>query len=181
MNGPYRTPSPTIFDLIEELEAAGRTRSAACTELNYMIRDDAVTLLDFHQPRQSPEWLVQLATTLIDAVRMNSQSVPYLSVDYFKKVFVDRAQFEAAAGIQQPVLISATSNEGEKMNTPATRIRGHAAAEAIKACFPQGVPAMVDLPNGQLCTQVAAWLAANYPAVAKMHDRTILRAAGRAK
>jgi hypothetical protein len=55
-----------------------------------------------------------------------------------------------------------------------------AAHDAIRACFPEGPPAATVLPNGPFCTQISVWLKAHRPALAKMNDKTILRAAGRA-
>lgn len=55
-----------------------------------------------------------------------------------------------------------------------------AAEDAVKACYPKGVPDAVEVPDGPLCKEIAGWLRANRPALANMSDKTILRAAGRA-
>jgi hypothetical protein len=54
------------------------------------------------------------------------------------------------------------------------------AQEAIKACFPeQGGD--VDLPDGPFLKRIFGWLEKERPAFASMSNRTVLRAAGRAK
>jgi len=100
MSGPYKTPLPSVPEMIDELVGAGRTVEAACFELRNIIRDGAVTLLDFHNPQQTNEWLVNGALLMIDAFRTKDRSVPYLYPEYFNNgVAVLRAQFEVAAGL----------------------------------------------------------------------------------
>jgi hypothetical protein len=54
------------------------------------------------------------------------------------------------------------------------------AQEAIKACFPeQGGD--VDLPDGPFLKRIFGWLEKERPAFASISNRTVLRAAGRAK
>jgi hypothetical protein len=67
----------------------------------------------------------------------------------------------------------------KKNGAKRPRKRG-AAEEAVKACFPKGVPNDVEMPDGPLCAVLSAWLKTKYPAL-PMHDKTILRAAGRVK
>jgi hypothetical protein len=180
MSAPYRSKGPTVFELLEDLEAAGRSRSAACTELSNMIRDRAVALFDFHRPAASDEWLIGGACEMIGSFRLNAP--PPLWTTYFKQVFVDRAQFEAAAGIQRNQEAHAAANGAERAKTarPPTANQ-RALLDAIKECFPQGVPKDVDMPNGAVSNTLASWLKVHRPAVAKMSDKTILRAAGRAR
>ncbi|MGY3358830.1 hypothetical protein ACVWZK_005493 [Bradyrhizobium sp. GM0.4] len=64
---------------------------------------------------------------------------------------------------------------------PKGRAQGRAAQEAIKACFPDGMPDVLEMPNGAVAAKLAVWLKMHRPAVAKMSDKTLLRAAGRAK
>lgn len=75
------------------------------------------------------------------------------------------------------------SSEGKRTEgkTTTQRPRGRAAQEAIKACFPDGVPDIIEMPNGAVAAKLEAWLKMHRPAVAKMSDKTLLRAAGRAK
>lgn len=53
------------------------------------------------------------------------------------------------------------------------------AMRAIAAVFPSGIPDRVALPNSTLCRRVADWMKVNN--LATVADRTVLRAAGRAK
>jgi hypothetical protein len=100
MSGPYRTPLPSIAEMLNELVAAGKPFDVACIELKNMIRDGAVTLLDFHSPPQTDEWLVAGAILVIDAFRTKSRSLPYLYPSYFSDgVVARRIQFEGAAGL----------------------------------------------------------------------------------
>ena len=79
---------------------------------------------------------------------------------------------EALIGAAEP----APSANGAK-RPPVKR---GAAVEAINACFPNGVPDEVEMPDGPLCAVLSPWLKTNYPAL-PMHDKTILRAVGRVK
>jgi hypothetical protein len=100
------------MEMVEELEATGRTADAACTELRNMIRDGAVTLLDFHEPPQTDNWLIEGALLILDAYRQmlsdfrekrrpaGAGALPYGYPEYFSDgVVALRAQFERAAGL----------------------------------------------------------------------------------
>jgi hypothetical protein len=116
MNGPYRTPLPSLTEMLDELVKADRTRDEACAELRNMIRDGAVTLLDCHQPPQSSEWLIGGAILVLDAYQQMLDAhrqrkrpagfgaLPDGYPDYFGDgVFGVRAQFEKAAGFKADI------------------------------------------------------------------------------
>ena len=100
MSVPYRTPLPSIAEMFDELIAAGRTADVACRDLRNMIRDGAITLMDFHDPPQTSEWLINGALLVIDAFRTKTRSLPHLYPAYFTDgVVAARSQFESAAGL----------------------------------------------------------------------------------
>jgi hypothetical protein len=96
--GPYKTPLPSVPEMIDELVAAGRTLDAACAELRNIIRDGAVILLDCHNPPQTNDWLINGALVIIDVIRRKERHAPWLYPAYFSDgVVVLREQFEVAA------------------------------------------------------------------------------------
>jgi hypothetical protein len=106
MTATYKTPFPSILEMLDQLEAAGRTEDEAHTELRNMIRDGAVTLLDFHDPPNSKEWLIAGAILLIETLQRRQSidptagALPFGYPDYFRDgVFAVRDQFEKAAGL----------------------------------------------------------------------------------
>jgi hypothetical protein len=70
-----------------------------------------VTLVDFHDPPQTNEWLVSGAILVIDAFRTKTRSLPYLYPAYFAEgVVAARSQFEGAAGLSVTVKEIVPSN-----------------------------------------------------------------------
>jgi hypothetical protein len=190
MNAPYKNLRPSIYEKLDEIVADGRTRQAACTELKSMIRDRAVILFDPHNPAATDDWLREAAFTLIDAVRQNSLTTPLGFREYFEKVdVIDWAELDkavaAAISAEEPAAdIKRTQEEPATSSEPETAKRlppkQGAALEAIKACFPDGVPDVTEIPNKPFCAQIFAWLKVHRPKI-EMDSITILRAAGRAK
>jgi hypothetical protein len=175
MNAPYQAPPPNIAGMLDELVAAGRSMPAACTELRHLIRTRAVKLQDCNQPMQTDDALIERAVSWIDAFRRNAQLAPWN--EYLRdEVFADRAQFEAVAGIKHTQEEPAASIEPETAKRLPPK-RG-AALEAIKACFPDGVPDVTAIPNGPFCIQIFAWLKVHRPKI-EMDNITVLRTAGR--
>jgi hypothetical protein len=57
-------------------------------------------------------------------------------------------------------------------------INHRAVLKAVEACFPEGLPDEISLPNPKLCGQLQKWLSKHLPEI-KMVDKTILRAVHR--
>jgi hypothetical protein len=134
MTATYKTPFPSILEMLDQLEAAGRTEDEAHTELRNMIRDGAVTLLDFHDPPNSKEWLIEGAILLIETLRRRqlidptAGALPFGYPDYFRDgVFGVRAQFEQAAGLCEKPSIPSHRRVTEDEALVAEAIAGLAA------------------------------------------------------
>jgi hypothetical protein len=88
----------------------------------------------------------------------------------YRNVHCYAAEIAAIVAGATPCVSAAPRKRGPKLA---------AAQDAIKACYPEKVPDVAEVPNGPFCTEIFRWLKTNRPAV-RMDNKTVLRAAGRA-
>jgi hypothetical protein len=117
--------------------------------------------------RGKPDWPARLTPDRIDWDRSTIHGQdPVRIIDNDLLIEVSAAALSAGA--------APSAAQHRNRNSP----KRAAAEAAVKACYPERVPSQPDLPNGQLCAELSAWLKIHRPKIT-MDDKTILRAAGR--
>ncbi|TYL87801.1 hypothetical protein [Bradyrhizobium cytisi] len=154
--------------ILRDARASGEVRARpADPDAVLLIADDGLIGTDFRPPARSIHGIDADGKLIVHNLAQEPRNGETISehdlIDWLDRKHADN---------------KVVRGEGK---TTKQRAQGRAAEEAIKACFPMGVPDVLEMPNGAVAAKLSAWLKAHRPAAAKMSDKTILRAAGRAK